>query len=98
MLAWNFSTVTVLRKRVFPQSPSVWKKENLPQLQITVRVIPGKQFCTLCEGAKPGKIKELCIHTGLYKYALIQISVGKVKYSSLVLAVSFNCGRNEAWQ
>ena len=64
----------------------------------TVRVIPGKQFCTLCEGAKPGKIKELYIHTGLYKYALIQISVGKVKYSSLVLAVSFNCGRNETWQ
>ena len=47
---------------------------------------------------KPGKIKELYIHTGLYKYALIQISVGKVKYSSLVLAVSFNCGRNETWR
>ena len=98
MLAWNFSTVTVLRKRVFPQSPSVWKKENLPQLQITVRVIPGKQFCTLCEGAKPGKIKELYIHTGLYKYALIQISVGKVKYSRLVLAVSFKSRCNETWQ
>ena len=77
MLAWNFSTVTVLRKRVFPQSPSVWKKENLPQLQITVRVIPGKQFCTLCEGAKPGKIKELYIHTGLINTPLFKLVLAK---------------------
>lgn len=64
----------------------------------TVRVIPGKQFCTLCDGTKPGKIKELYIHTGLYKYALIQISVGKVKYNRLVLAVSFKSRGSETWQ
>ena len=64
----------------------------------TVRVIPGKQFCTLCKGTKLGKIKELYIHTGLYYYALIQISVGKVKYSRLVLAVSFKSRCNETWQ
>ena len=98
MLAWKlFYSNGSQKKSLSSISISLVKGKPFTNAN-TVRVIPGKQFCTLCEGTKPGKIKELYIHTGLYKYALIQIRVGKVKYSSLVLAVSFNCGRNDTWQ
>lgn len=42
-----------------------WKEENVPKLQLTAREIPGKEFCSLCEGKKPGKIKELSVSTSI---------------------------------
>ena len=56
--------------------------ENVPKLQLTAREIPGKEFCSLCEGKKPGKIKELCVSTSILVFT-------NTPLFRLVLAVSY---------